>query len=92
MVPRLNVIVHRAKEGGYWAEVEGLPGCITEADTIDELHKNVQDALCGWLVAQIPERAIAKPEQVKRQAVQAAWQGDRRREFVPLPNLALCGR
>jgi predicted RNase H-like HicB family nuclease len=27
---KFKVIVHSAEEGGYWAEVPALPGCITE--------------------------------------------------------------
>ena len=34
------------KEGnGYWAECVELLGCITEADSIDELQKNMEEAL-----------------------------------------------
>jgi len=44
-----NAIVHEAKEGGYWAEVPELPGCITEADTLDELKEMLKDAIAGYL-------------------------------------------
>lgn len=44
-----NVIVHKAEEGGYWAEVPDLPGCFTEADTLDELDENVRDAIALYL-------------------------------------------
>ena len=40
-----NVIVHSAEEGGYWAEVPDLPGCYTEADTLDELNANIREAI-----------------------------------------------
>lgn len=34
------------KEGkGYWAECMELIGCITEGDTLNELHRNMQEAL-----------------------------------------------
>lgn len=34
------------KEGrGFWAQCMELKGCITEADSIDELHVNMQEAL-----------------------------------------------
>jgi len=42
------VIVHQAEEGGYWAEVPALPGCITEGDTLEELESNLKDAIKGW--------------------------------------------
>jgi hypothetical protein len=30
---KVKVIIHAAEEGGYWAEVPALPGCVTEGDT-----------------------------------------------------------
>ena len=44
-----NVIVHPAEEGGYWAEVPDLPGCATEADTLDELEANLKEAISLYL-------------------------------------------
>ena len=38
-----------AEEGGYWAEVPDLPGCVTEADTLDELKEMLKDAITGYL-------------------------------------------
>jgi len=46
---KIKAIIHPAQEGGYWAEVPALPGCITEGDSIDELINNLQDAIQGWL-------------------------------------------
>ena len=44
-----NAIVHEAEEGGYWAEVPELPGCVTEADTLDELNEMLKEAIAGYL-------------------------------------------
>ena len=44
---KIKAIVHPAEEGGYWAEVTALPGCITEGDTIEELKSNLKDAIEG---------------------------------------------
>ena len=44
-----NVIVHPAEEGGYWAEVPDLPGCATEADTLDKLESNLREAISLYL-------------------------------------------
>ena len=34
------------KEGkGFWAQCIELTGCITQADTLEELHRNMQEAL-----------------------------------------------
>ena len=48
---KLKVIIHEAEEGGFWAEVPALPGCVTEGDTWDELMNNVREAAEGWLLA-----------------------------------------
>ena len=43
-----NVIVHE-EEGRYWAEVPDLPGCVTEADTLDELKVMLKEAISLYL-------------------------------------------
>jgi predicted RNase H-like HicB family nuclease len=48
---KVKVVVHDAEEGGYWAEVPALPGCVTEGDTFEELLANLDDAIAGWLTA-----------------------------------------
>lgn len=54
---KIKVIIHEAEEGGYWAEVPSLPGCITEGDTYDELIANIKEAVEGCLEV-IAERNI----------------------------------
>lgn len=51
----VKVIVHEAEEGGYWAEVPAIPGCATQGNTIDELMKNVREAVEGCLSVDIEE-------------------------------------
>ena len=34
---KFKVIVHKAEEGGYWAEVPAIPGCATQGDTFEEV-------------------------------------------------------
>jgi predicted RNase H-like HicB family nuclease len=58
MIMKLYVIVHRAKEGGYWAEVPALPGCFTQAETMEELRENIIDALTGMM--ELSENEIKK--------------------------------
>jgi len=43
-----NVIV-RKEDGRYCAEVPDLPGCFTEADTLDELTENLHEAISLYL-------------------------------------------
>jgi predicted RNase H-like HicB family nuclease len=61
---KIKAIVHQAEEGGYWAEVPALPGCITEGDTWDELIDNLQDAIEGWLEVANNSQEIGTEEQV----------------------------
>jgi len=46
---KLKVVVHPAEEGGYWAEVPALPGCISEGDTWEETLANIREAAEVWL-------------------------------------------
>jgi predicted RNase H-like HicB family nuclease len=46
---KLKVIVHPAEEGGYWAEVPALPGCVSEGETLDEVLANIREAAEGWI-------------------------------------------
>jgi predicted RNase H-like HicB family nuclease len=45
----LKVIVHPVEEGDFWAEVPALPGCVTQAETLDELKANLREAIELWL-------------------------------------------
>jgi len=45
----LKAIIHPAEEGGFWAEVPALPGCLTQAETLDELKTNLREAINLWL-------------------------------------------
>jgi predicted RNase H-like HicB family nuclease len=49
---KLKVLIHSAEEGGYWAEVPALPGCVSQAETVDELRTNIREAIEGWLLAE----------------------------------------
>ena len=46
---RITVVVHKAEEGGFWAEVPALPGCASEGDTPEELLRNIYEAIEGCL-------------------------------------------
>jgi predicted RNase H-like HicB family nuclease len=48
---KLKAIIHQAEEGGYWAEVPALPGCLTEGENLDDVQANLKEAIEGWLLA-----------------------------------------
>ncbi|MFA5169114.1 MAG: type II toxin-antitoxin system HicB family antitoxin [Candidatus Omnitrophota bacterium] len=47
----IRAIVHRAEEGGFWAEVPALPGCNTQGETEEEIRTNLQEAIELWFEA-----------------------------------------
>ena len=46
---KIKVVVHETEEGGFWAEVPAIPGCATQVETMDELLRNVHEAIEGCL-------------------------------------------
>ncbi len=48
--PRVKVFIYQAQEGGYWAQVPALPGCVTQGDTREELLANLREAIEGYLL------------------------------------------
>lgn len=50
----LKVVIHEAEEGGFWAEVPALPGCVSQGETRAEVETNSREATTGWLTAEEP--------------------------------------
>jgi predicted RNase H-like HicB family nuclease len=46
---KLKAIIHQAEEGGYWAEVPSIEGCVTQGDTFEELLGNLDEAVEGCM-------------------------------------------
>ncbi len=61
---KLKVMVHPAEEGGFWAEVPALPGCVSEGQTLDEALVNVREAAQGWLEVSEERQSLADTEQL----------------------------
>ena len=49
----LDIVVHETDEGGYWAEIPAMPGCITEGDTLEETKANIREAAEVWLATKL---------------------------------------
>lgn len=58
MPMKLKVIIHKADEGGYWAEVPSVPGCATQGETIEEVLTNGDPKL--WLNIDMPAQVICR--------------------------------
>ena len=46
---KFRVVVHPAEEGGFWAEIPALTGCVSEGETRAEALANIREAAEGWL-------------------------------------------
>jgi len=46
---RYPVTVHPDPEGGFVGEIEELPGCMTQAETLDEVFQAIEDARQLWI-------------------------------------------
>lgn len=66
---KLKVIVHEAEEGGYWAEVPSIPGCVTQGETFDELLANIYEAVEGCLSVDLKDVEVSENDKVWEIAV-----------------------
>jgi antitoxin HicB len=60
-LPYTIEIIPDIEEGGYVARIKELRGCITQAETWDELLAMIQEAKEGWLEVAL-ESGYAIPE------------------------------
>ena len=65
----LRALIHSAEEGGYWAEVPALPGCVSQGETMDELRSNIREAIEGWLLAADDAERVTAADQIIEVAV-----------------------
>ena len=66
---KLKVVIHKAEEGGYWAEVPSIVGCATQGDTFEELLENIYEAIEGYLSVDVNDMEIAEDDKVMEIAV-----------------------
>ena len=45
------LVIHKAEEGGYWAEVPALPGCFAQGESLEDLLQQAQTAIVSHLEA-----------------------------------------
>ncbi len=51
---RFDVVIHK-EDNSYWTEVPALKGCFTQGETIEEIKKNIKEAITAWLSVDIPD-------------------------------------
>jgi len=61
---KVKAIVHTAEEGGYWAEIPALPGCVTQGETFEELLRNIYEAVEACLSVDVTERELTEQDRV----------------------------
>ena len=66
---KLKVVVHTAEEGGCWAEVPAIPGCLTQGDTWKELLQNIYEAIEACLSVEVESIQIKTEDKVMEMAV-----------------------
>lgn len=67
---KIKIVVHKADEGGFWAEVPAIPGCATQGETMPELLANLREAIEGCLSVDVqPPRDGDATQQVLEIAV-----------------------
>jgi predicted RNase H-like HicB family nuclease len=65
----LKAIVHKAEEGGFWAEIPALPGCLTQGETVAEVESNLREAIDLWLSVGDEKTAPGADDQVLEMTV-----------------------
>ncbi|MGR9053044.1 MAG: type II toxin-antitoxin system HicB family antitoxin [Gammaproteobacteria bacterium] len=66
---KLKVVVHEAEEGGYWAEVPAIPGCVTQGESFDEFLSNIYEAVEGCLSVDVQEISVSEKDKIMEIAV-----------------------
>lgn len=76
---QLNVVIHKAEEGGYWAEAPSIPGCATQGESLKDVLANLGEAIEGCLSVQIEQSALVH----KSPGGYLTRQGSSKRELSP---------
>jgi predicted RNase H-like HicB family nuclease len=66
---KVKVVVHKAEEGGFWAEVPAIPGCATQGDTFQELLTNLYEAVEGCLSVDVSQAKQTEGDQILEIAI-----------------------
>ncbi len=66
---KIKVIIHNCEEGGYWAEVPSIPGCVTQGETYQELITNLYEAVEGCLSIDLNDYILEGDSKVMELAV-----------------------
>jgi predicted RNase H-like HicB family nuclease len=65
---KLRAFIYKAEEGGYWAKVPAVPGCVSQGETLEEVKANIRDALEGCLTVR-EEMALQEAQAIEEMEV-----------------------
>ena len=82
-----TVLVHEDETSGYWGDVVELPGCASQGEDLDEMDRNIREAIELVLEVKIEEgedvAAIRKAQDVPVEPGVRKWEIS-----VPIPQAA----
>ncbi len=70
MERKFHVLIEQDEDGGYVGKVPELNGCLSQGDTLDELMKNIKEAIELCLEVESEENVKVTEEQIKFVGVQ----------------------
>lgn len=70
MTKKFHVLIEQDEDGGYVGKVPELRGCLSQGDTLDELMKNIKEAIELCLEVESEEKKPALKEYTKFVGVQ----------------------
>lgn len=65
---KLKILIYESEEGGYWAKVPAVPGCVSQGETLEEVRANILDALEGCLAVR-EEMALQEAQALEEMEV-----------------------
>lgn len=66
---KIKVVIHEAEEGGFWAEVPSIPGCVTQGENFDDLLSNIYEAVEGCLSVDVQDITLSAKDKIMEIAI-----------------------
>lgn len=70
MIKKFHVLIEQDEDGGFIGKVPELKGCLSQGDTLDELMKNIKEAIELCLEVEAKENINIQEEQIKFVGIQ----------------------
>ncbi len=60
----LTLVVHEPEEGGYWAEVPAITGCVSQGESLDDPLDNILEAVEGCLSVDVSGIPVSDTDRI----------------------------